>query len=249
MEYLGERFSDAKIQLFGTDVSVDALQTARAGRYIENIARNVSPARLERFFTRDGDHYCVNKSVRSLCTFARHNVATDPPFSRIDLINCRNLMIYLDPMLQRTVLPLFHYALASDGVLMLGPSESVGASSELFSVISSVSSKLYSKKLRPGRRSAHFRRQCPRCEDAFADGKVRGRHHSSYSSDGPAPCRRRLLFGETYELHPDVPFEGQSDTACCHAGVLAASQGDPRAGAEARRRATLVAVRSGPRGA
>ncbi|QIE28217.1 Protein-glutamate methylesterase/protein-glutamine glutaminase (plasmid) [Caballeronia sp. SBC1] len=151
VEYLGERLAGTKIQVFGSDVSVDALETARAGRYIENIARNVSPERLERFFVRDGDHYCVKKSVRSLCTFARHNVATDPPFSRIDLISCRNLLIYLDPMLQRTVMPLFHYALAPDGVLMLGPSESVGASSELFSVIPSVSSKLYSKNPSPGR--------------------------------------------------------------------------------------------------
>lgn len=151
LEYLDERISSTQIQCFGTDVSVDALETARAGRYIENVARNVSPARLERFFVRDGDHYCINKSVRSLCTFARHNVATDPPFSRIDLISCRNLLIYLDPMLQRNVMPLFHYALAPDGVLMLGPSESVGASSELFSAIPSVSSKLFSKKPRPGR--------------------------------------------------------------------------------------------------
>lgn len=151
VEYLGERFAGTKIQVFGSDVSVDALETARAGRYIENIARNVSPERLERFFVRDGDYYCVKKSVRGLCTFARHNVATDPPFSRIDLISCRNLLIYLDPMLQRTVMPLFHYALAPDGVLMLGPSESVGASSELFSLIPSVSSKLYSKNPSPGR--------------------------------------------------------------------------------------------------
>jgi two-component system CheB/CheR fusion protein len=78
-------------------------------------------------------------------------VATDPPFSRIDLISCRNLLIYLDPLLQRNVMPLFHYALAPDGVLMLGPSESVGASSELFGAIPSASSKLYSKKPRPGR--------------------------------------------------------------------------------------------------
>ena len=151
VEYLGERFASTKIQVFGSDVSVDALETARAGRYIENIARNVSPERLERFFVRDGDYYCVKKSVRSLCTFARHNVATDPPFSRIDLVSCRNLLIYLDPLLQRTVMPLFHYALAPDGVLMLGPSESVGASSELFSLIPSVSSKLYSKNPSPGR--------------------------------------------------------------------------------------------------
>jgi two-component system, chemotaxis family, CheB/CheR fusion protein len=151
LEYLGERASSTQIQFFGTDVSVDALRTARAGRYIENIARNVSPERLERFFVRDGDHYCVNKAVRSLCTFARHNVATDPPFSQIDLISCRNLLIYLDAMLQRNVMPLFHYALAPDGVLMLGPAESVGASSELFSLIPSMSSRLYSKKPRAGR--------------------------------------------------------------------------------------------------
>lgn len=151
MEYLDGRAPGTQIQFFGTDVSVDALKTARAGRYIENIARNVSPERLERFFVRDGDHYCVDKSIRSLCTFARHNVATDPPFSRIDLISCRNLLIYLDPTLQRNVMPLFHYALAPEGVLMLGPSESVGASSELFSVVPSVASKLYIKKPRPGR--------------------------------------------------------------------------------------------------
>ncbi|MGI4812753.1 MAG: chemotaxis protein CheB [Janthinobacterium lividum] len=151
LEYLGENVATPQIQFFGTDVSVDALETARAGRYIENIARNVSPERLERFFVREGDHYCIDKAVRSLCTFARHNVATDPPFSRIDLISCRNLLIYLDPMLQRNVMPLLHYALLPDGILMLGPSESVGASSELFKVIPSTSSKLFSKKPRPGR--------------------------------------------------------------------------------------------------
>jgi two-component system, chemotaxis family, CheB/CheR fusion protein len=151
LEYLGGRASSTQIQIFGTDVSVDALRTARAGRYIENIARNVSPERLERFFVRDDDHYCVNKAVRSLCTFARHNVATDPPFSRLDLISCRNLLIYLDPMLQRNVMPLFHYALAADGVLILGPAESVGATSELFSLIPSISSRLYSKKPHGGR--------------------------------------------------------------------------------------------------
>jgi two-component system, chemotaxis family, CheB/CheR fusion protein len=151
LEYLDERAAHTQIQIFGTDVSVDALEIARAGRYIENIARSVSPQRLERFFERDGDHYCIKKSVRSLCTFARHNVTTDPPFSKIDLISCRNLLIYLDPLLQRNVMPLFHYGLVSNGVLMLGPSESVGASSELFSVIPNASSKLYSKKPRPGR--------------------------------------------------------------------------------------------------
>ncbi|AXF05742.1 chemotaxis protein CheB [Paraburkholderia hospita] len=154
IEYLGERAADTPIQIFGTDVSVDALEIARAGRYIENIARNVSSQRLQRFFVRDGDYYRVDKGVRDLCTFARHNVATDPPFSRMDLVSCRNLLIYLNPVLQRNVMPLFHYALRSDGVLMLGPSETVGAFSDLFGVIESKRTKLYSKKPRPGRPGA-----------------------------------------------------------------------------------------------
>jgi two-component system, chemotaxis family, CheB/CheR fusion protein len=138
------------VQIFGTDISPEALEIARAGRYIENIARNVSPERLERFFVRDGEHYCVDKTVRDLCTFSRHDVLNDPPFSRMDLLSCRNLLIYLSAQAQRSVMPLFHYALRPEGVLMLGPSETVGAFSELFGVIENRRSKLYSKKPRLG---------------------------------------------------------------------------------------------------
>jgi two-component system CheB/CheR fusion protein len=151
IEYLGDRAANTPIQIFGTDVSIDALEIARAGRYIENIARNVSSQRLQRFFVRDGDYYRLDKRIRDLCTFARHNVATDPPFSRMDLISCRNLLIYLNPVLQRSVMPLFHYALRAEGVLMLGPSETVGAFSDLFGVIESKRTKLYSKKPRASR--------------------------------------------------------------------------------------------------
>lgn len=154
MEYLGERATSTRVQIFGTDVSADALETARTGRYIENIARNVSPERLQRFFVRDGQYYRIDKSIRDVCTFARHNVATDPPFSRMDLVSCRNLLIYLNPVLQRSVMPLFHYALKANGVLMLGPSETVGAFSDLFGIIESKRSKLYSKKPHPGRPNA-----------------------------------------------------------------------------------------------
>ena len=154
MEYLGERATSTRVQIFGTDVSADALETARTGRYIENIARIVSPERLQRFFVRDGQYYRIDKSIRDVCTFARHNVATDPPFSRMDLVSCRNLLIYLNPVLQRSVMPLFHYALKANGVLMLGPSETVGAFSDLFGIIESKRSKLYSKKPHPGRPNA-----------------------------------------------------------------------------------------------
>ncbi|WP_186183892.1 chemotaxis protein CheB [Burkholderia gladioli] len=148
VEYLGEQANDIPIQIFGTDVSVDALEVARAGRYIENIARNVSVERLQRFFVREDDYYRVDKSLRDLCTFARHNVFTDPPFSRIDLLSCRNLLIYLDSILQRSVMPLFHYALTPNRILMLGPSETVGGFSDLFGVIESRRTRLYSKRAR-----------------------------------------------------------------------------------------------------
>ncbi|BDB24525.1 response regulator [Cupriavidus sp. P-10] len=151
LEYLGERWATMPIQLFGTDISGEALETARAGRYIENIARNVSSERLARFFVRDGEYYCVDKSVREVCTFSRHDLLSDPPFSRMDLVSCRNLLIYLSAPAQRSVMPLFHYALKPEGVLMLGPSETVGSFSDLFGTIENQRSKLYSKKpwLRP----------------------------------------------------------------------------------------------------
>ncbi len=151
LETMAGRSLNRPLQIFGTDVSEEALETARNARYIENIARNVSPDRLQRFFTREGDHYRVAKQVRDCCTFARQNVAYDPPFSRIDLISCRNLLIYLDPVLQKRVLPAFHFALQHDGVLMLGLSETVGAYSDLFSVIESRRGKLFGKRLVPNR--------------------------------------------------------------------------------------------------
>lgn len=145
-EYLGARGLTTPVRIFGTDISEDALEIARSGRYIENIARNVSAERLERFFVRDGDHYRIDKYVRDVCTFARHNLAVDPPFSRMDLISCRNLLIYLDPILQQQIMPLFHYALRPSGTLMLGPSETVGTFARLFAVIESKRTKLYSKR-------------------------------------------------------------------------------------------------------
>lgn len=155
-EYLGPRLADTPVQIFGTDISLDALETARVGRYIENIARNVSVERLKQYFVREGDHYRIDKSIRDLCTFARHNVAQDPPFSRMDLVSCRNLLIYLDPVLQRHVLPLFHYALRPEGMLMLGPSETVGAFSEYFGVLEGTRSKVYIRKPRPDRTRGPF---------------------------------------------------------------------------------------------
>ena len=132
LEYLGDRAPTARVQIFGTDLSEVAIEKARTGFYIDSITDEVSPERLRRFFTKPDHHYQIAKSVRDLCVFARHDVTRDPPFSRLDLVSCRNLLIYLDQSLQRRVIPLFHYALNPDGFLIVGAAETLGRSSELF---------------------------------------------------------------------------------------------------------------------
>ncbi|MDE2448961.1 MAG: response regulator [Gammaproteobacteria bacterium] len=132
VEYLGERHMPEAIQVFGTDLSETAIEKARAGVYLENIVQEVSSERLARFFVKQDDHYRIAKTIRDLCIFARQDVTRDPPFSRLDLVSCRNLLIYLDASAQRRIMQVFHYALHPQGFLMLGPSESVGQASDLF---------------------------------------------------------------------------------------------------------------------
>jgi two-component system CheB/CheR fusion protein len=132
LEYLGDGLPALRIQIFGTDVSDAALQKARAGVYHPNVLHEVSAERLERFFARQNSEYRIAKEVRDLCLFARQDVTRDPPFSRLDLISCRNLLIYLDDVAQRRVLRTFHYALRPQGMLFFGPAESVAHSPELF---------------------------------------------------------------------------------------------------------------------
>src|SRR6185295_11156611 len=96
------------------------------------IAEQVSKERLERYFVKKGKRYQVTKEIRELCLFSPHNIIADPPFSRLDLISCRNLLIYFGPHLQKKLIPLFHYALRPNGYLFLGPSESISTHKELF---------------------------------------------------------------------------------------------------------------------
>ncbi len=132
LEYLNQTGRHIPVQVFATDISDEAIDHARTGIYIENIASDVSPERLRRFFVKVEGGYQVNKMVRDLCIFARHDLIRDPPFSRLDLISCRNVLIYLDSPLQKRVLPMFHYALKHNGYLMLGSSETITAFSDLF---------------------------------------------------------------------------------------------------------------------
>ena len=137
LEYLSERPPPLKIQIFGTDISEAALEKARAGVYPVNALHEVSPERLARFFVGHDGEYRISKDIRDLCLFARQDVTRDPPFSRLDLISCRNLLIYLDNVAQRRVLRTFHYALRPQGMLFVGPAESVAHSPELFEQIDS----------------------------------------------------------------------------------------------------------------
>jgi PAS domain S-box-containing protein len=133
LEVMGDHATNHPIQLFATDLSESAVAKARLGSYTRGEVMNVSTRRLQRFFTKVDDHYRINKTVRDLCVFAPHNLLKDPPFSRLDLISCRNLLIYLDNTLQRKAIVTFHYALNPIGYLMMGKSETVGTSAPLFS--------------------------------------------------------------------------------------------------------------------
>lgn len=120
------------LQIFASDISPDAITVARRGQYPLSIQDTVSEERLARFFTRHDSYYQINASIRDKVLFARHDVILDPPFTKLDLISCRNLLIYFDLKLQRRILPLFHYSLRPNGLLMLGSSETVGRLHHLF---------------------------------------------------------------------------------------------------------------------
>ena len=136
-----------KVQVFATDIDSRAVATARIGRYPAGIARDVAPERLARFFTAepDGSAYCVHKSIRDMLIFSVHDVIKDPPFSKVDLVSCRNLLIYMDSDLQKKLISLFHYALMPGGRLYLGTSETVGEFANLFAVVDR-KAKLYQRK-------------------------------------------------------------------------------------------------------
>jgi len=134
-EFTQEQHLSLTLQVFGTDISEMALDRARQGVYFEAITETVSETRLRRFFVKTDGAWQINKTIRECCIFARHDVTRDAPFSRLDLISCRNLLIYLEAKAQRKVLPTFHYALKPTGLLMLGSAETTAAASDLFTVV------------------------------------------------------------------------------------------------------------------
>ncbi len=145
VEFLESEDLPHRIQMFGTDLSDATIDKARAGIYSESAVTHVSPERLRRFFQRADSGYQISRTIRDMCIFSRHNVAQDPPLSRMDLISCRNLLIYFAPTLQRRVLTTFGYALQPGGCLILGPSESLGSLSEYFQTLDEPH-KIYCRK-------------------------------------------------------------------------------------------------------
>lgn len=134
-ESLGDQAGGLPVKVFATDISNRVLERARAGYFLQDLSVDVGPVRLRRFFTREGEGYRVAKPIRDMCIFARQDVTHDPPFSSLDLISCRNVLIYFEPALQRRVIPMFHYALRPRGYLFLGSAESIGPHEELFDLV------------------------------------------------------------------------------------------------------------------
>lgn len=155
LEFLDNVPIKPAIQIFATDINERVLSQARTGIYPESITNDVSPERLRRFFSKVTDGYQVNKSIREMCIFAKHNITKDPPFSRLDFISFRNVLIYMGSVLQKKVVPVLHYALNPNGFLMLGTAETVGEFSMLFSLVDK-KHKIYARRPVPSKLPIEF---------------------------------------------------------------------------------------------
>jgi len=150
LEYLGNRASSTSTQIFGTDANEEAIRAARRGRYGKEISESVGPDRLRRYFTKDSEGYQISKAVRDRCVFARHDITRDAPFRNLDLLSCRNLLIYLNTPAHQRLIPLFHFTLKPTGFLVLGSAETVGGFGDLFN-LADRHYKIYSKHLTASR--------------------------------------------------------------------------------------------------
>ena len=187
-EFLGylEPDSTEKVQIFATDISEPAIIKARTGIYTKSDAVNLSPQRLQEFFTKTNGGYLVNKSIRDMCVFAVHNFLKDPPFGKMDLISCRNVLIYMEPYLQKKALTTFHYSLNPKGFLLLGKSETTSGVPDLFTTSQlkeGKSDKLFTRKDVPGK-FMHVASQ-------------RSEQHFSQSNTGPSNESVRTDFQKT----------------------------------------------------
>ncbi len=146
LEALGRNLD---VQLFGTDLDEQAISVARAGIYLNSISIDVGPKRLEKYFTKVDDHYQIRKNIREMVVFAEQNVTKDPPFTKLDMLCCRNLLIYFGPALQEKLMPIFHYSLKPGGILLLGTSENIGRFADQFTLLDK-KWKIFERRTDPG---------------------------------------------------------------------------------------------------
>lgn len=201
---------DFKVQIFATDIDKAAIDKARQGIYPENIASDISTERLKHFFTKEDNRYQINKDIREMVVFAPHNVTMDPPFTKLDLVSCRNLLIYLTPELQKKLVALFHYSLKPNGVLILGTSETVGRATDLFSTADAkwkIYHRLQSLQTQAGTVDfAHFYREALPAERG-------GLKHAAESTSVTEIAHRLLLDDFT---PPAVLINDQGDVVYIH---------------------------------
>ncbi len=215
MEMLKKHF---EIRIFASDIDHDAIRHACAGKYPDSIAADVSRERLNRFFTKEDNGYKVRKNIRETVVFSFQNIIKDPPFSKTDMVSCRNLMIYMDNVLQKKLLSLFHYSLNENGILLLGNSESIGGASDLFLSVD-VKWKIYRR--RPGNDSGtEGQVRLPLCEfpvalreterTVFPVADIHGLFEKLVIRDYSLPGV--LIHGKHFEI---IHFVGQTEKYLC----------------------------------
>lgn len=182
------------LQIFATDLDRDAIDKARQGFFPENIAADVSPERLKRFFAKEDRGYRVRKEIREMVIFAPQNLIMDPPFTKLDLLSCRNLLIYLSPEVQKKLMPLFHYSLTPGGILLLGSAETVGSGTDLFAPVSG--------KSRIFRRTESALRSEP---VEFPPSFSAGPHASQEARSTPKPPASLQTLADQLVLHRYAP--------------------------------------------
>ncbi len=189
-EFKENRVSNAPIQIFATDLSDNGIEKARAGIYPEDIRNDLSEERLNKYFIKIDGKYQIIKNIRDLCVFAKQNVTQDPPFSKIDLISCRNVLIYLGQVLQNKVLPVFNYSLNNPGYLVLGSSETVGQHTGLFEIVDK-KNKLFRKKSSVAKLPIDFSR-------------IRISHPVIYNNKAENELRKIVLPEDDYKKIADI---------------------------------------------
>jgi two-component system CheB/CheR fusion protein len=206
LEFLEETRVERRIQIFATDLGdPTVLDKARAGVYPESIEAEVGPERLRRFFTKDDRHYRITKTVRDVCVFARQNVTVDPPFSRVDLVTCRNVLIYMSAPLQERLLPVFHFALNRGGFLVLGKAETAGSAAGLFELAERTSTPSPSR----GRlRSGSGRRGSRRSQQTQKNFMLHGLYKMVVETGLPGAMAIRFLAPSRERDHHDVLAPG-----------------------------------------